>query len=75
MSLTEEQQAKILELRAWTKADRDAQVIVAQTMARHRVTSTAQLAEDHPDLFDELHDVIESMLDDIPTRNDPFFTR
>lgn len=75
MSLTDDQQVKVLYFRDWTKSDRNIQQMVAQVMATHAVTSLAALAEEHPETFDELYEVVEGILAEIPTRNDPFFTR
>lgn len=67
MSITDERVTKGIQLRAWCKQDDDVQRIVVTVCSTHKVGSYAELAEQKPEVFDELYEIVAELLEESPS--------
>lgn len=57
---------KLKQLKAWIQTDRDIRTVVLAAVDRAGEDSIDGLAVNQPAVFDELHDVIATMVEDVP---------
>lgn len=62
-------------LMGWYRNDKDVRVMVDHTLAARDLPSLGHLAEEQPETFDELFELVEDMYDQLPPDDDPAFTR
>lgn len=67
MTISEDRVLKGMYLREWTQQDEDVRMIVATICAKHGVGSYALLAEEHPDVFDDLYESMRDLLEESPS--------
>ncbi len=57
------------------RRDRDVQTMIAQVCSSKGERSLGELAMNHPEVLDELVEVVEDLLDQMPTDNRPGYLR
>lgn len=58
---------KGIQLRGWSQQDDDVRSIIAAVCSTHKVPGYGVLAEQHPEVFDELFDTVKDLLDESPS--------
>lgn len=63
------------ELADWVRNDRDVGIMVNAVLSSSGVPSIADLVDQHPGVFDELHETAADLREQAPPNTDPGFLR